>query len=82
MVPTFVGRTTDIADGHAGGAAGICSWTTHRTRTPGRAAAVSIDWNGIVNGAAVPNYSLSSTSGWPGRSPIGRPSWWTIPGRR
>ena len=30
------------------------------------AAAVSIDWDGIVNGSAlVPDYALSSTSGWP-----------------
>ena len=30
------------------------------------AAAVSIDWNGIVNGSAIsPNYALTSTAGWP-----------------
>jgi hypothetical protein len=30
------------------------------------AAAVSIDWDGIVNGSAItPDYALTSTSGWP-----------------
>jgi len=72
MVPTFVGGYDGYRQTPPPGTPVVPQGSVQLDNTSNAdslaaAAAVSIDWNGIVNGTAlVPNYALSSTSGWPG----------------